>query len=545
MNVTCRMFIISWAILFGIMPGVALGGDSKNGEETLNIESRTDVIYYDVTGNGREASFYDDGLHILEELDLRLTNQLNDDWQSKFSTSLRATDTDQFDPEEVSIERLSWTLNSSRIKLEMGDYFANFSQYTMNKGIKGVGVQYNFDQPENKFDQSQTYFRIAAGTFDSQWEYLYKDPDNEPMDRFGGGFRYQNSGDHFMYGLNLSVIDDDENDSNRTSNAYNQYLPAFDWEFREDGITINGEHAYSDTEEETLAGVKDEFTGSAHRLATRAQIGKAKVRIKLERVSSDFRTLAGGATPDRIKAYTKVDYKLSKKWKFFALYDFYENNVDDQLTATSTNQTVEAGVKASRLFDRRSLIFSAALKRKWSEKSDHTVDKRSDRIKLSLSDKISALKYKLRYELNINNDDVSGESPENSLYGLELSSRHRLAEGAWQLRPEFELSRQESENITSGGDDTTENARVRLSLSHRNGANFGVDYSLIKTDPYDPAATSSEVSNYGVYGQLKPKYLGGGTIKLEIRNKDYDFSDNTKDYAELMAKLSLVFRISL
>ena len=529
---------ISWGGVLGSIFLLAVGPDlAPAASSQIKIANRTDLINYSITGPGKAASFYVDGSHILHESDIRAKNSFDNGWDSILNFNFRVTDNDQFDPENASIEKLSLKLAKDKVQLNLGDHFVNLSQYSMNKSIKGLGAQLNLKDKQN-------YVRVGYGIFDSQWEYLYKTPTGEPMDRFGGGVRYQHARDKYRVGMNVGYVRDDDNDPNRTTeNAYTNVVPAVDWEYRNDTFKLSGEHAYSDTTMTTSTGTKTDTTGTAHRLNATTRIGVVKLRGKYERVSTDFNTLGGGASPDRQRIYTKADAKLNSRWSLFGVFDHSRNNVEDRATTTTTNITGELGVKRKRAFNRRTLDISLSARRKWTDTSDNSREGTSDRLKLSVSDRLAKV---LRVSGNIEkiiNDDTTpgGASASNHFYSINLSSRHRVKDGKIELRPRFTAGLQERDNLSTNGTDATKTLKFGLTGSYQKFLRFGLNTEWVAND-LSALGNDSTRTKLGAYCEVRPEWFKNGSIRLEGAKNHFIFDDKSKDYREDIVKF--MFRYS-
>lgn len=510
-----------------------LPGSADAASSLIQVDNRTDLINYSLSGPGQASSFYQAGGHILHETDIRAENTHDNSWESTMNLNFRLTDNDQFDPEKASIERLSLKLNNDRVQLDFGDYFANFSQYSMNKSIKGLGAQVNFNDKEN-------YLRLAYGIFDPQWEYLYQTPNGEGMDRFGGGLRYQMAREKYRVGLNFGYVRDDADDKNRsTEDAYLQYVPAVDWEYRLEGLVFNGESAYSDTEATTVGDVKTETTGNAHRISAKARMDDLKLNGKWERVSPDFVPLGGGATPDRQRFYGKADYDLAKNWDLFGIFDHSADNLDSQLSTTTTNITGELGVKRKRAFNRNSMNISLSARRKWNDTEDNSRESTSDRIKFGIDDRIAkVIRVSGDFEAVLDDDTTpGGPSTSDFFYNLSLSSRHRLKDGDLELRPRFSVSLQERENLTANGDDFTTNMKLDIDATYQKFLRFGIDAEMVQNDIKN--GEDSLRKKIGAFCEIRPDWLQNGSVRLEAASNEYDFDTNTSDYREEIVKLML------
>jgi len=245
-----------------------------------------------LSGPGRASSFLDPGTHVFHETDvLRTGTALGGQWNSYFNGTLRYTDSNQFDRERFSLQKLEWRLSDADTQINLGDYFANLSPYSLTKGVKGLAVQRNLGNDQN-------YVRVVYGSFDNEWAFLLRDLTREPMGTLGGGVRMQRAWEKFRVGFNLAEAHDDKNGARASFPAYAQILPALDWEYREAGLVVNGEHAYSDTSETLLAGAAaNHKSGSAHKIAVRAAMKDVNFDGQVERVDTAFFSRGGGPLP--------------------------------------------------------------------------------------------------------------------------------------------------------------------------------------------------------------------------------------------------------
>ncbi len=509
-------------------PGLTVRADD------LSISTRTDLLHQSVTGPNKAASFYDPGTHLLHETDVRWNGMAFDGkWNSLFNSSLRYTDSNQFDPERLSLQKLEWQLFDARTRLNLGDYFANLSAYSMTKGIKGLAFQRNLSDDQN-------YVRAFYGSFDGQWAFLYKDPTLEPMNTLGGGVRLQRAWEKFRLGLNLAEAHDDAGDINVSYPAYEQFLPAIDWEYRNAGLVVTGEHAYSDTDEIAAAGAATvNKTGSAHKLAMRAALKSLNLDGQMERVAPDFISRGGGATADRWRYYLKADYKLTRDWRLFAIHDYYEDNLDNQIAATTEVATWEAGFKRARAFGRRHMNIALSWRNRQKEISDGSNDQTTDRIKFKINDRV-AEHYDWRAEIEqiLDEDQLTRADAVSTLFDLGLDYRRRLRNN-WDIRADLAIGRQETGTLNSNGSDISDRIRVGLTADKGNGTAIGASLERNSADAVTALADNRH-KRASIYWQSKPAWLKDGSVKLEYADYIHTFTQNAaNDYREKIVKLSL------
>lgn len=502
--------------------------------DELRISTRTDLLNQGITGPGKASSFYHSGTHVLHETDMRWAGRAFDDkWDALFNGTLRYTDTNQFDPERLSLQKLEWQLSDADTQINVGDYFANLSPYSMTKGIKGVALQQNLGNDQN-------YIRAFYGSFDGQWAFAYKNPTQEPMNTLGGGIRLQQAWEKFRFGLNLAEVHDEDGGTRATFPAYSQILTALDWEYRESGMVLSGEHAYSDTNEITTTGATPtNKTGGANKVALRASLKDINLDGQIDRVEPDFISRGGGATADRMHYYVKADYKLNREWRLFATYDDYKDNLDNQKTATTEVATREIGFKHARAFDRRHMNISLSWRNRQKDVSDASSDLSTDRIKFKINDRV-AEHFDLRGEVEriLDKDHRTVASAGSTLFDFGVGYRNRL-QNDWELRADLNAGRQETSTLNTAGTDVSDRLRLGFTADKGNGTVFGASLERA-TANLVAAAADNRHKRGSIYWQTKPAWIKDGNLKLEYADYIHKYTENTaNDYREKIMKLSL------
>lgn len=502
------------------------------------IENRTEFLNYSISGPGKAQSFYDANAHLFHESDIQLSNFRWGEWDGMFNTTLRATNSRQYDPNDLSVQKLELHLKDPKNKLDFGDIFANLSPYSMMKGIKGASLQHNLNDDRN-------YFRVVYGSFDSQWAYLLKsNRTDEPMDRYGGGLRYQRSDDKMTLGFNMAEVADRADDPKRgTAVAWRQFLPAIDWEYRAPGMLWSGEHAYAATTSAAVGSIQQELSGSANRVSLRGAFRTVNLNASMERVTPNFVTLGGGSTPDRFRLYTRADWRIDRDWRLFGSYDYFFNSLDHQLTTRTSNEIMEVGATRSRLFDRRSASLSVSARSRYLWTENNTATSHSDRLHLKYRDRFlqDALDFGADWEKLLNRDvritstTTTNDHLSNNLYNLSFGYRGTYDKD-WTIRTNLDLGKSEVQNRTTGGFDVNNTVRVSMSMSHPNTIEWGLSYDLGDNNATIVGNTSHQ-NRAMLYWSRRPQVLGGGSIRAEASLNDYRFDDTTRNYREQLLRM--------
>ncbi|MGB3082199.1 MAG: hypothetical protein WBB86_04330, partial [Candidatus Omnitrophota bacterium] len=379
----------------------------------------------------------------------------------------------------------------------------------------------------------QNYIRTTFGTFDGQWAYLFEDwfggeVQNEPMDLYGGGVRVQKAGDNYRIGINSTFVGHDGTDSKRTTGtAYLQWVEALDWEYRIKKFKFTGDHAISFTTAKPVANDDTHMQGQAHNIKFRGKALDCNWDGKFEMVDPDFSTLAGSATPDRIRYYGKVSKKFGKKWKAHLIANYYYDRINrrSELAARTTNRTLEAGINHYKAFNRKYMKISARYRRNDSKEEHNDSNNSSNRIKVSLSDKVfDLLKYGFNFESVLQTNDVNSTFKRDYLYSLKFSATQKIKE--LTLGPSLFLGHRTSDNLTAGGHDKVNTLRLLLDgnfLENR----FGGSMAFIDTNISNGVDSISGI--WDVFFERTFKKLNNAVFKIEFKVNDYGFSFDVPD----------------
>lgn len=505
-------------------------------EPAVNLTSRTLYEYHHIKGPGKESSFMEQGGHIMNDLELRTLGSLNQNWRTEFNSNLRFTQSRRYDPKDFSVQYLQFITSDDTNHITLGDYYASLSQYSLNRGIKGIGYQKTFSE--------HNYIRMVGGSFHSRWEYLFNREEQEPIDRQVIGIRAQTGKDKYFMGLNVVTAWDRDNDPNRTTeNTYRQVLPSLDWEYRMSGLRLSGEHAYAPTRKQQATDRdNDRITGTANRVNAHASMGKLRLQARTEHVTPDFFTMGGGAAVDRFRIFTRGDYRLNRTWSLYAGNDWYRNNLESQLEATTTTMVPEAGIRAQGLFGRRSLDLSTGLRRRIvSTESPQRRKDITDRLTFGVGDRFKDVSIRGEAEVLINKNKKSEPKTkrEDYLYRLIIDSRHRILDGKLDLRPYLTVEHQEVEDAGTGQPIRTNSARFDLRALTENDWAFGFNLEGRSTKSSIQDRDDSHETRFAVNVEKRPEFLNGGLIRGEVGHNRYRFSDSERNYRENFVMFSL------
>ena len=516
--------------------------DDSVSHRSLDATLRSTFEDNRTSGPGRANSFLEPGSHWLHDLEFNTRNPIGD-FKTEFNATLRYTDSRRYDPAFWSLQRLQFIAADDKNHLTVGDYYATLSQYSLNQSIKGIGYQRNINET--------TYVRVLGGTFAPRWDYLWGKQWDETIRRDVTGVRVQNAGQNYRVGLNLVSASDHRYSSKPAAfDSYRQTLPAVDWEYRSaGGVRWSGEHAQASTRRKDVNGVAKDLSGTAHRIEGDGSFGDIRWRLRSERVSSDFYTMGGGAVIDRLRYYLRGDYRINKIWGVYLANDWYRNNLDGQLDATTRTYIPEAGVTARGLFERRNMNMSVGLRQRRVETDQPNYNKQvSDRIYVSLADRFGELSIRGEVEalLNRRKDNLKVRTENDDyIYRIGVDSRHVFQEGRYDFRPYLTLERQTIEDPLTGKTILTNGALVDFRLMASHNLTYALNFERRYTDNRIPNQVSNELMRYALSVTARPALLNGGNVRAEIGKAHYDFTGSNDDYRERYFRVMLDVPFSL
>jgi len=105
----------------------------------------TDMEYVDLTGN-TSGPFVTEGFNIVNDLNLRLDSELADDKRIEGFAHIRATDNPLIDAKTVSCEEAYINYFSGMVDVKLGDFYQEFSDYSINNSLEGIAVDFKLDK---------------------------------------------------------------------------------------------------------------------------------------------------------------------------------------------------------------------------------------------------------------------------------------------------------------------------------------------------------------------------------------------------------------
>ncbi len=316
-----------------------------HAENEFHLSNEFSVTHNSVTGPGNASSSLTEGIRYLNVLGINGNGKISQ-FDYNFNIGGKATDDTRNDPMTFSLTNLQGRITNKIHTINFGDTFESFSQYSLSTALKGASYRF-FDEVANTPE-----ITIIYGLAYPRWDNVWREYETRTIERqaFGSRIKY-NFSSELNAGFSMVGSEDDKR-INTTDPLYNNTIYSLDLEYRPiPGLTIRTEAAFNDTRISLQEG--DDYTedhGYAYKAEAIGDGGPSRVSLEYEKVSPDFQTLLGSATPDREKTKAKWRYKYSKNISINTGFLWFRDNLDGQKAFTTHNYKPEAGITSQEAF---------------------------------------------------------------------------------------------------------------------------------------------------------------------------------------------------
>lgn len=508
---------------------------------TSKLTINNGFLLYDnrVTGSAQSSSFLTPGKHTQESLALLFTAKPSTiAWEA--SLEGRFTDDERIDKKHLSVLKTYLKGDTEQGGGVVGDFYASFSDYTLGKSLKG-------GQMTRKF-ATGTQLTALAGIDKANWDDLWNHNRGETVDRQVYGVRAQQT---FLtdgtVGANFVASKDQRARYDETDLAIDQRVASVDWVLpRYHKLSLSGESAYAfsqndqpgtdpDTNEPNSAHSTKK--GWAHKVHALYSVGRFKSTDDFERVSPDYQTTVGSASPDLISAKTANTWTISGPWKWVVLnYTYFHNNLFRQEgVAVATTRMPESGLRYEAPDWRPDFAFEVKLRHREVTSTDGGLRHRTRSVVSSVADRFGPLSLEVDYEFQHEDKSDATASARHHILGIASSALFKAKD--WKFAPGLKWDLQRDRDNLIGKTDQTGTVRANALVTSPWGADLGGTYSRALVLP----ATSPGNDRRTWLGSLGYNILHKDDHRVEIRFKQNDnrFDDPDKDFKEMVWEFEL------
>ncbi len=521
----CLMYLFGITVLLSSI--CMLPASPAYAAREFHFSNEFAITYNDVTGPGQASSSLSEGAHFLNVLGLNGSGDL-EQFTYTYLLGLKLTDDRRNDPKNISLTNLQARLTNKIHTFTAGDTFEAFSQYSLSTALKGVSYKY-FNEAKNTPEVTLVY-----GYAYPRWDSLWRDSTTRMIQRRALGARIKyNITPELAAGASI-VRSDDSKRINDADPLYENTVLEFDMEYKPiPGLTLRGEAAFNDTDlEPSRNAAHSKPDGNAFKLEAIGDGAPSRVTLEFERVSPDFVTLLGSATPDREKFKARWKYKAGKTVTITTGFLWYRNNLDDQLAFTTQHYKPEIGVTVKRLFGRQ--YASADLAYKFNRKYGGDT---------STSDHIMTLNYRDRFGIfdsdtnlgyTIYDTKTGIRDSREFIFNTSLNSRHTV--GKVIIKPSVYLGAWKAEDELKDVTDRIYEYSLGIGIDvpeMKITSNFKIGQNRLEKEETGTNDSQKTFANLSVY--YRPKALAGlnqGMLFLRCLINDFKYSTGSMNFRE-------------
>ena len=326
-----------------------------------------------VTGPGKSQSQLTEGVRSLNLFNTTCSGPIRGEWSYACVFGLKSTDDPTNDSKKTSITNLNFKVKNKDHLFNSGDSLQEISQYTLNTGLKGAS--YNFAREGSSLPEISIIYGLAYPRWDNIFDVGYGT--NNVLERkvWGAKIRKEVS-ENLKVALNATGTLD-RNQLTPTDQAYGHtYVYSTDLEYKPiPGLTIISETAFSQTRNALAAEASPiNSSGYAQRIQATGDKDPSKVVLEFERVSPNFLTLVGSATPDREKTKATWAYKATDMVTTNITFIWFHDNIEGQKLVGTTHYFLpELGVTVAELLGRKTSALSLGYKVDYNERMNAMV----------------------------------------------------------------------------------------------------------------------------------------------------------------------------
>jgi len=503
------------------------------GYSKLSIQNQ--ILYSDnrITGSNPSGSFLTPGSHATDDLGLLYSAKSGSTtWEGALDG--RFSNDPRIEVKHFNLKRFYLKEENARQSAVAGDYFASFSQYSLNTALKGGRYTLKLG---NKFDLT-----ALAGMPKSNWDDLWNHNLSETLDRKFYGLRASKSfqNDAFI-GASFVGSKDSRAAFNTTAIAQDQRLASLEWNLPTfHRLRLYGESAFSKTDNDNPTSPDTSQKGWAHLVKADYAYKRFKTQNDFEQVSPEFATTGGAAAPDLIRARTQNRLSFAGAWQWVINYTWFHNNLDRAAGAsTSVTRMPETGLRYQGPDWRPALSVEAKLRDREVTASSTGLRSRTRSVITSAADRLGPVNLNLDYEFQ-NEDHSDGTvSARHHIFGAGASSLHQFMPG-WKLMPSLRYNLQrDRDNLLAN---TGQAGLVTASLTCVSpwGLDAGAGYSRnLVLNPVSPGSDRRSLSASLGYNILKkPEHR----LTLRYSQNDNRFSTAGQNFTETVWAAGLTNR---
>lgn len=311
--------------------------------DTMRFNYDGYIQHNSISGNSPSSSMLTEGW-VQQNLFSAYLKGKYQDFDYNINAGIKLTNDRRKDIKNISLITLSGVVKNENHTLDLGDFFKSYSKYSLSTSLKGASYTYT---TQNK-DTLNVSYGLAYPRWDNFWDSEVDSTKREVL-----GARYnKNLTEALSVGFDV-VTTKDSNSQVANIPLYETTLYTINSTYKPiPGLKIYSEYSFSQNETDDGTSLIKK-NGSAFFLQAIGNKQPSRVQLEYERISPDFKTVTGSATPDREKAKATWRYNITKLTTMNTGFLWFRDNLDGTKTSTTNTYRPNLGFTFKQVGDRR------------------------------------------------------------------------------------------------------------------------------------------------------------------------------------------------
>lgn len=500
-----------------------------SAENRFYVQYEGALTSTDLSGPGQSQSGLTEGTRYINTINLNGNGTLGE-FNYSFNLGAKATDDIRKDSEKLSLTNMRGRLSNKVHRLNLGDSYESFSRYSLNTAVKGGS--YHYEQEGNNLPEITLVSGLAYSRWDNFWGV-------DAVERQVYGGRMKQSFSNKLW-IAASAVQVDDSMRQNGSQLYDGNSLGIDWEYKPiPGLIVVGESSFSNIDENNTSTGIVEHAGNAHRFEAIGDGAPSRVILEFERVSPDYLSVLGSATPDREKAKTSWRYDYAQNIQTSVGFLWYRDNLHGQLATRTDHYKPEAGLKLRQFMGRR--YATADFGYKFDRSTSDTSSTSNHFVNFGYQDRFG--KFDSNTNVGFNYYETATTRDDNEfLANTTLSTRTKA--GDWTLKPQASLGTWMLDNELSNQTDRVYEYSLGLGADLpkvKLTTNFKVGQHRLLKDSGDDSKKFFANVNIYYRPELLAKFKSSQIYARGLVN-DYGYTTDTRDYRETSLTVGLRIR---
>lgn len=516
-----RVFVFFLCLLFFFSPAFA----------EIHVNQSLWGIYYHVEGN-KERSFYpSNDADFLYEGAIDFTSPYKD-YELFGNIEYRSTNDRLVDTQDFSIENMYLGLRGQALEFLMGDFYSNFSEYSLGNALKGLKIVFG--------DEKSSRLTLVGGMDVSKWEDLWeKRWDDSASRKYVWGARLENNLFENRLSLNFNYAGalDDKAYISSSSNPTLVNVLSTDFKYTiNDFFTLSSELAQSFTDEDRRSD--ETKTKSDYALKTVLDFNSENYTLTstYSRIGNHFATTGGFSSQDLETLNFDGLWFMPWNIKFTHYLHTDRDNLSDN-SSTTTKQINPGGKFSFRLPGDFSVDLGSDLRKRFS--TDKTTNSETWTHSLNLSKDFRIFYSTFGYSKTIVSDEVSASSERKTdTYSLALDGNFNIKDVRLSWNFSEDVNHDHYKEVNEADLSTT--TSLGLKVDFPSTLTFDAKVSFSDNDYY---LNDTDSNTHRYYFSVSRNLKDNLSFDISYEHKGYEYVDGDNNYAEkiLKGKVSYVF----